>query len=152
MAPENLAGPSDFKAFRHCFLCFASRNRLWHKEPGKYALDRTWQGEFRALETQNDQYPFLRRWRPKQIYLVVLKGRPVRMAHASLLRLDKPLAEPLPLLAVPSLKIVHFLEDSSRIPQHLCRAVYADTPLRRHADTVVIFGCGSAALSLCVLA
>jgi hypothetical protein len=47
---------------------------------------------------------------------------------------------------VPSLGSVHFFEDSSRIPQRLCRAVYADTPLRRHADTVVIFGCGSAAL------
>ena len=47
---------------------------------------------------------------------------------------------------MPSLEIVHFLEDSSRIPQRLCRAVYADTPLRRHADTVVVFGCGSAAL------
>lgn len=41
------------------------------------------------------------------------------------------------------LEIVHFLEDSSRIPEHLCCAVYADTPSR---DTVVIFGCGSAAL------
>jgi hypothetical protein len=49
MAPENLAGPSDFKAFRHRFLCFASRNRLWHKEPGKYALDRTWQEEFGVM-------------------------------------------------------------------------------------------------------
>jgi hypothetical protein len=29
---------------------------------------------------------------------------------------------------------------------------YADTPLRRHADTVAVFGCGSAALSLGVLA
>jgi|ERR1700724_1719878 hypothetical protein len=50
--------------------------------------------------------------------------------------------------AVPSVEIVHSLEDSSLILQRLCRAVYADTPLRRHADTVVIFGCGSAALSL----
>jgi hypothetical protein len=55
-------------------------------------------------------------------------------------------------LAVPSLEIVHCLEDSSRILQRLCRADCADTPLRRHADTVVIFGCGSAALCLGVLA
>jgi hypothetical protein len=65
-----------------------------------------------------------------------------------------------PYSALQSLEIVHFLEDSSRIPQHLCRAVYADTPIRRyadtptrrHADTVVIFGCASAALSLCACA
>jgi hypothetical protein len=48
--------------------------------------------------------------------------------------------------------IVHSLEDSSRVPQCLCRAVCADTPIRRHADTVVIFGCGSAALYLCAFA
>jgi hypothetical protein len=58
----------------------------------------------------------------------------------------------LPFFAVPSLEIVHSLEDSSRIPQRLCRAVYADAPLRRHADTIVIFGCVSAALSLGVFA
>ena len=58
MAPENLAGPSDFKAFRHRFLCFASRNRLWHKEPGKYALDRTWQEEFgRPSEAYRAEQP-----------------------------------------------------------------------------------------------
>src|SRR6266404_2499505 len=65
---------------------------------------------------------------------------------------DNPLAGPGFFFAVQSLEIVLFLEDSSRLPRHLCRAVYADTPLRRHADTVVIFGCGSAALSLCVFA
>jgi hypothetical protein len=49
--------------------------------------------------------------------------------------------------AVLSLGIVHFLEDSSRIRQRLCRVAYADTPLRPYADTVVVFGCGSAVLS-----
>jgi hypothetical protein len=51
MAPKNLAGSSHFKAFRHRLLCFASRNRLWHKEPGKYALDRTWQEEIWVMLT-----------------------------------------------------------------------------------------------------
>jgi len=55
MAPENLARPSDFKAFRHRFLRFASCNRLWHKEPGKYALSWIWQGKSGPLEAQNDQ-------------------------------------------------------------------------------------------------
>jgi hypothetical protein len=51
MAPKNLAGSSHFKAFRHRLLCFASRNRLWHKEPGKYALDLTWQEEIWVMRT-----------------------------------------------------------------------------------------------------
>jgi hypothetical protein len=46
------------------------------------------------------------------------------------------------------LGIVHFLEDPSRIWLRLCRVVYADTPLRRHADTVAVFGCGSAPLRI----
>jgi hypothetical protein len=45
LAPKNLACAGDFKAFRHCFLRFASCNRLWHKEPGNYALSWTWQGK-----------------------------------------------------------------------------------------------------------
>jgi hypothetical protein len=35
-----------------------------------------------------------------------------------------------------------FLKDSSGIRERLSGVAYADTPLRRHADTVVIFGCG----------
>jgi hypothetical protein len=50
-------------------------------------------------------------------------------------------------LALQSLEIVHFLEDSSRIPQHLSRVVFADTPIRRHAHTIAFCGCGSPALS-----
>jgi hypothetical protein len=50
LAPENLARPSDFKALRYCFLRFASCNRLWHKEPGKYALGWTWQAKFGGRE------------------------------------------------------------------------------------------------------
>jgi hypothetical protein len=49
---------------------------------------------------------------------------------------------------VQTLKIGHFLKDSSPMRLCLCRVACADTPLRRHADTVVVFGCGSAALSL----
>jgi hypothetical protein len=47
--------------------------------------------------------------------------------------------------------IVHFLEDPFRIWLRLCRAVYADMPLRRHADTVAVFGCGSAPLRSCAV-
>jgi hypothetical protein len=87
MAPENLAGPSDFKAFRHCFLCFASRNRLWHKEPGKYALDRTWQEEF-GVPAPVGRYTLLTDSDARRVSLPTL-------SHVSLLHLDRPLAEPL---------------------------------------------------------
>jgi hypothetical protein len=40
VAPQNFARTGDFKTFRHCFLRFAPGNRLWHKEPGKYALSQ----------------------------------------------------------------------------------------------------------------
>jgi hypothetical protein len=38
LAPQNLPAPGDLKALGHRFLGFASCNRLWHKEPGNYAL------------------------------------------------------------------------------------------------------------------
>ena len=33
LATQDLPRRSHLKAFRHRFLCFASRYRLWHKEP-----------------------------------------------------------------------------------------------------------------------
>ena len=34
LAAQHFAGRRHLKAFRHRFLCFASRYRFWHKEPG----------------------------------------------------------------------------------------------------------------------
>ena len=52
-------------------------------------------------------------------------------------------------LAVPSLKIIQFLEDSSPIRHCLGRLL---APIRPYADSIAVFGCGFAALCLCVLA
>jgi hypothetical protein len=43
------------------------------------------------------------------------------------------------------LNFAHFREDSSRATEAY-RVVFADTPIRRHADTIAFFGCGYAAL------
>jgi hypothetical protein len=44
-----------------------------------------------------------------------------------------------------SLNFAHFREDSSRATEALPRR-FADTPIRRHADTIAVCGCGYAAL------
>ena len=49
MAPQHFAGCRDLKALRHCFLCFASRYRFWHREPGTYTFEYSSQPETTAL-------------------------------------------------------------------------------------------------------
>jgi hypothetical protein len=40
---HHFSGPGNFKAFRHRFFRFASRNRFWHKEPAIYIRETVWQ-------------------------------------------------------------------------------------------------------------
>jgi hypothetical protein len=49
VAPQHFAGRRDLKALRHRFLCFASRYRFWHREPGTYTLESSSQQETTAL-------------------------------------------------------------------------------------------------------
>jgi hypothetical protein len=49
VAPQHFAGRRDLKALRHRFLCFASRYRFWHREPGTYTLESSSQQETAAL-------------------------------------------------------------------------------------------------------
>ena len=46
VATQHFAGRSHLKAFGDRLLCFASRNRFWHREPGMYLRDMDWQPEF----------------------------------------------------------------------------------------------------------
>jgi hypothetical protein len=45
MAAQHFSGPSNLEALCHRLLCFASRNRFWHKEPAIYNEDPAWQME-----------------------------------------------------------------------------------------------------------
>jgi hypothetical protein len=45
VATQHFAGRRYLKALRHRFLCFASRYRFWHREPGTYTLESSSQLE-----------------------------------------------------------------------------------------------------------
>jgi hypothetical protein len=47
VATQHFAGPSYLKALGHRFLCFASRDRFWHRESGTYTLESSSQQESR---------------------------------------------------------------------------------------------------------
>jgi hypothetical protein len=51
VATQHFAGCRYLKALRHRFLCFASRYRFWHREPGTYTLESSSQLETAGSRT-----------------------------------------------------------------------------------------------------